>query len=98
MFARLLVLLAALNAWDAAATLHWIRRGVATEANPLLEAALNLNPCAFVVVKAALIFAGVAVLWRHRDHKLARAGAVVCTVVYALIGVYHTTPWLLNAA
>lgn len=87
---RLVVLaVVVLNLLDAVLTLVWVNLGVAEEANVLLARVLDRSAVAFMLVKMGLVSAGLAMLWSHRQHKLASIGLVGCFFTYnALLG-YH---------
>ena len=85
----LVLLLVALNVFDAVASLTLLRAG-ANEANPLLVA-LASAPALFVAVKAAWSFGlGFLLGWLHNaGSKLAAPGLVACVVAYAALAGYH---------
>ena len=74
-----------LNLIDALATLTWLEMGLATEANPVMNWALQLGPATFILSKVALVCLSVALLWRHRDIATARLALVPVAMLYALI-------------
>ena len=88
-FAALLFTLTVLNAIDAVMTLWAVRLGVATEANPIMAAALSVGEPVFFVAKMAVVGAGCAVLWAARRHRIAQIGAWLCVAVYLALAVVH---------
>ena len=78
-----------LNVLDAGFTLGWLRRGEATEANPLFEELASQRPWRFVLVKVALVALGLVILYRYRHVKLARGSLVLALVVYLGLFAYH---------
>ena len=75
----LVALFVALNLADAGITLALVRLGAATEGNPVMAAALDLGPAAFLLVKA--LGAGLGALVAARRPRALR---VLCGV-FALI-------------
>jgi len=88
-FAVLLFGLTVLNALDAVMTMWAVRLGVATEANPIMAAALSLGEPVFFVAKMTVVGAGCAVLWAARRHRIAQIGAWLCVAVYFALAVVH---------
>ena len=78
-----------LNLFDALATLFWIEAGLATEANPIMRAALESGPHLFVLSKIALVSLATVMLWRHRAHRSARLAVVPVGLLYALVAGAH---------
>ena len=78
-----------LNLLDAACTLVWLQMGLATEANPIMNWALQLGPAAFILSKVGLVSLAVVMLWRHRQFSSARLALVPVAVLYALIAGTH---------
>jgi len=83
------VALLLLNLLDAVFTLVWIEAGIAEEANLLLEGILSRSAVGFMLVKMALVSLGVALLWRHRDRRLAVAGLSTACLAYNTLLIYH---------
>jgi hypothetical protein len=80
-----------MNLVDAAFTIGWTSAGLATEANPLLDDVLARSPVLFMIAKLALVSLGIFLLFRLRRRRLALAGLVACSCVYASLLVYHVT-------
>lgn len=80
-----------LNLLDAVFTLIGITSGAAVEANPLMNALLAISPTVFVTGKLALVYIGLAVLWRLRERRSAASGIIGAVAVYAGVLVYHLT-------
>lgn len=80
-----------LNLLDAVLTLLWIHLGIAEEANTLWGTLVETRPMAFVLIKLAVVFAGVFVLVKRRDRPLARMGLGATSAVYAVLLGWHIT-------
>jgi len=78
-----------LNLVDALATLTWLHLGLATEANPVMNWALQLGPSVFILSKVALVCLAVTLLWRHREVTGARLALIPVAMLYALIAGAH---------
>ena len=78
-----------LNALDAVFTVAWVEAGLAVEANPLMALTLAISPALFMLAKLALVNAGAFLLWRLRQHRGARAGAVFCAGIYYALLLFH---------
>ena len=78
-----------LNLIDAIFTLFWVKAGLATEANVLLQRTVNEHPIAFVTIKLTLVSLGSLLLWKRRDHPLAVVGSFVVFLVYYYLLLYH---------
>ena len=88
-FRLALAALALFNALDLVFTLTWLCGGTACEANPLLAAAWQLHPAAFVAVKSALVTGGMAILERCRALPAAQHAAVGSAIIYAVVVGWH---------
>jgi|ETNmetMinimDraft_25_1059894.scaffolds.fasta_scaffold103559_1 hypothetical protein len=78
-----------LNLVDALCTLTWLQMGLATEANPIMNWALQMGPAVFILSKVSLVCLAAALLWRHRDIAGARLALVPVAMLYALIAGTH---------
>jgi len=78
-----------LNLVDAVGTITWLHMGLATEANPIMNWAIQAGPGVFVVSKVSLVCLAVALLWRHRSVPTARLALVPVAMLYALIAGTH---------
>ncbi len=85
----LLGVLFALNAVDALMTLLAVRLGVATEANPIMAAALEVGEPMFLASKMIIVGLGCLVLWLARRRRIAQIGACVCVAAYSAIALVH---------
>jgi hypothetical protein len=81
-------LLTALSVADAVLTLDVIGRG-ATEANPLMRAALDLGNGPFVVVKTGATVVGAAFLCLHKNWALGRLCLWAALAGYLAVMVVH---------
>lgn len=77
-----------LNLADVALT-HKLLSAGAIEANVVVEAFLRLGFFWGAAIKVAFVTAGVLFLWHERRRRLVYRGAVVVTVIYALVVVYE---------
>jgi len=78
-----------LNLLDAMLTLYWVRGGLATEANTLIDELVRENAIGFVSTKLALVGLGSWLLWNRRRHPVAVVGIFAAFVVYYLIFLHH---------
>ena len=80
--------LVGLSLLDAAFTLWLLERG-ATEANPVMRAALHLGNPAFVVIKTVVTIVAVGFLCLHKNWPLGRVCLVVALLGYSALTLYH---------
>jgi hypothetical protein len=73
---------------DAAFTLHELARG-ATEANPIMRAALELGNGPFVIIKTFVTVLGAAFLALHKNWPLGRRCLAFAVTGYAALAAYH---------
>ncbi len=86
---KLVAVTLVLNLIDAVLTLVWLETGQAVEANPVMNALLQIGPVAFVLGKIALVSIGSIFLWRRRYHTLSVVGIFVAFLTYYFILLYH---------
>jgi hypothetical protein len=77
-----------LSVADAYLTLYELSWG-ATEANPVMRAALDLGNGGFVVVKTTMTVLGAAFLGLHKTWRLGRVCLAVAVVGYVLLTGWH---------
>lgn len=77
--------LSLLDAWY---TLDLLKRG-ATEANPVMRAALDISDQAFVVIKTVITVAGAGFLCLHKNWPLGRLCLVIALFGYSTLLFYH---------
>jgi hypothetical protein len=77
--------LSLLDAWY---TLDHLQRG-ATEANPVMRAALDLSDQAFVLIKTVITVLGAGFLCLHKNWPLGRMCLVVALLGYSALLCYH---------
>ena len=87
----LAILVVVLNIIDAVMTILYVRAGLASEANPLMAAALNHSALAFLVLKLSLVVLCVSFLWRLRHQRFAVWGLAFTSAAYSALLVYHLT-------
>lgn len=73
---------------DAFFTLRHLSHG-ATEANPVMRAALELGDVAFIVIKTLATMAGSVFLGLHKTWRMGRACLAVALVGYVLLTAWH---------
>jgi hypothetical protein len=78
----------ALSLFDAGFTLDLLRKG-ATEANPVMRAALSLGDQAFVVIKTVMTVLAMGFLCLHKNWPLGRLCMGVALLGYAALTAYH---------
>jgi hypothetical protein len=77
------------NLLDAVFTLVWIRAGVASEGNPLMDEAMAHGPVGFMAIKLALVSLCVLLLWRLRHRRAAATALVTCAIAYSAVMLVH---------
>jgi hypothetical protein len=77
-----------LSLLDAGFTLDLLRKG-ATEANPIMRAALDLGDHAFVLIKTSLTLVAVGFLALHKNWPLGRLCLVASLLGYSALTLYH---------
>jgi len=80
-----------LNLADALFTLIYIHTGLASEANPLMDAALGGGAVSFMMVKLTLVSLGVLLLFRLRRQRSASIALIGTAVAYSSVFLYHLT-------
>ena len=86
---NLLIYLNIFNVFDAILTLFWIDAGMAEEANPIMEYALDIGPEYFFLCKIALVGMGSILLYRHRNKTISKLVTVTCVSVYVGVCFWH---------
>jgi hypothetical protein len=81
-------ILCGLSLLDAGFTLDLLRRG-ATEANPVMRAALHLGDEAFVAIKMLVTAVAVGFLCLHKNWPLGRVCLGLALVGYSALTLYH---------
>ena len=77
------------NLFDGVLTLMVVNFGLATEANPLMDATLHWGGVPFMLTKTSLVSLGVYLLYLRRERALASAALFGLSAVYASLMVYH---------
>lgn len=96
-YRRAVVILCILNLLDAGATLHWINSGIASEANPIMNHALQHGVHVFIIAKLVSVVIAATILWNHRQHLLSRIGVALTSVVYSGLAGIHIGGAILKA-
>lgn len=81
-------LVLALSLFDAWSTLVLLRHG-ATEANPVMRAALNLGNEAFVLIKTTMTILAMGFLCLHKNWPLGRACMGLALLGYTVLTAWH---------
>ena len=91
----LLPVLVLLTLIDLAATVFWVASGIATEANPILEAAIQKSFLLFAVVKIGLAYLGVLILRHHKRKRIVFDLAMAAVFVYLGVTAWHVVGLLM---
>lgn len=78
-----------LNLLDALFTLAFLQFDLAEEANPLMSFAYHSSPVGFVLLKLAMVQAGILILHRNRRLAVAQYALNAVAAVYVGIVSYH---------
>jgi hypothetical protein len=95
--AALLLVLWLLNILDWMLTRHALARGVAEEANHIMDFFIQAGPTTAVVFKVGVVSAGVLCLWLLRRYRATLVATALVTVFYACVVVYQLV-WLFHLA
>jgi len=88
-FQAIISLILCLNLLDAILTLTEIHFGIATEANPMMKALIDLSPALFVIGKTMLVGGCLGVLYLLRKHRQAHSGVRFVGIIYSLLIGWH---------
>lgn len=79
-----------LNFSDAVFTWYWVSNGLGREENLLMKMLFDVHPILFFVCKIGFvtIFLMMLKIW-SKEYFLARAGIVLCSVVYSFVILWH---------
>jgi hypothetical protein len=78
-----------LNLFDALFTLAFLQFDLAEEANPLMSFAYRSSPVGFVLLKLAMVQAGILILHHNRRLPVAQHALHAVAAVYVGIVSYH---------
>jgi hypothetical protein len=79
-----------LSMMDALLTGFHVRRGFATELNPIMNAVLIKGGLpTFFLVKATMTIVPMAILMLHKEWTLGRYAARLCLCSYIVVSLYH---------
>jgi hypothetical protein len=84
-----LIMIVLLSAGDAFFTLYWIKKGWATEANPLLSELLNHGDRWFLAIKFSFTYLGCMILYLARGKRFAIRSIKIILMLYVLLTAYH---------
>jgi hypothetical protein len=79
-----------MSGYDAVATMNHIGRGVATEANPIMESLIERSAVLFFFVKMALTAICMFICYSYSYKRTARIGIHFALSIYVLLSFYHT--------
>ena len=91
----LLPVLVLLTLIDLTATVFWVSSGIATEANPLLEAVIQKSFLLFALVKISLAYFGILILRHHKKKKIVFDLAMAAVFVYLGVTAWHVVGLLM---
>ena len=91
----LLPVLVLLTLIDLTATVFWVSSGIATEANPLLEAVIQKSFLLFAVVKIVLAYLGILILRHHKKKRIVFDLAMAAVFVYLGVTAWHVVGLLM---
>lgn len=77
------------NLLDIIFTLTVINAGFAVEANPFMHGVMEKSELTFAFIKLSLVSLCIFLLWRLREHSVARISALFCFLVYGFLMLYH---------
>ena len=77
------------NLLDIVFTLVMIHLGFAVEANPFMLNLIEISELFFSAIKISLVSLCVYLLWRLREHDVARTASLICFFTYAILICYH---------
>jgi uncharacterized protein (DUF2062 family) len=83
------ILLFSLNWIDAHLTLIWVRTGIASEGNGLMNELLKIGDAPFLLAKLAVGAFAAYVFYRCSHLPLARRGMQIALIVYCVLMVAH---------
>lgn len=83
------IVIVGLSSLDAWYTLDLLAGGNATEANPVMRAALHLGEAHFVFIKTGITILAVGFLCLHKNWPLGRLCIALALCGYSLLIVYH---------
>ncbi|TNE47916.1 MAG: hypothetical protein EP343_17720 [Deltaproteobacteria bacterium] len=78
-----------MNVLDGWLTIVWVQLHLATEANPLMDALLQIDPGLFMAGKLSLIFLSLRIVQHYRHRLSAVLTLLFAFGLYSLIMAYH---------
>jgi hypothetical protein len=88
-YGLLVLAVVAANFTDAVLTLTWVEMGIAAEANPLMDALLQIGSEPFLAVKFTLVNLGAYLLWQFRRLRVSQVGLATALAVYGFVLYAH---------
>jgi hypothetical protein len=84
-----LIMIVLLSTSDAFFTLFWIKKGWATEANPLLSELLSHGDRWFLAIKFSFTYFGCMILYLSRRKTFAIRSIKIILMLYVFLTAYH---------
>jgi multisubunit Na+/H+ antiporter MnhC subunit len=78
-----------MSGYDAMATMQHIGRGVAAEANPLMDPLIHADAVTFFLVKMGLTVPCLILCYSYSHLRTARVGIRLAVGVYSVLCIYH---------
>ncbi len=80
---------------DAIFTILWLSTGLAIESNPFMGLLLDKSNLLFIIVKMALTYISVFILYKYRYTRKALITSRILAVLYLIIIIYHILGYVL---
>lgn len=75
---------------DLVLTLLWVSSGLASEANPILSAAMDISYILFAILKISLAYFGILILKKYEHVRLTFKAALFAIIIYTILMLWHT--------
>lgn len=86
-----IALLGIFNILDAFFTLRWIRLGIATEGNPIMDFFLQIGEVYFCTAKIFIGLVACLTFYTTRNYIVSDRGSSLVAIIYGCLVVYHLT-------
>jgi hypothetical protein len=80
---------------DAIFTILWLSTGLAIESNPFMGLLIDESHLLFVVVKMALTYMSVFILYKYRYIRKVLITSKILAILYLIIIIYHLSGYIL---
>ena len=81
---------------DAILTMIWLSTGIAVESNPFMELLINKSHLLFIVIKMALTYVSIHILYKYKDRKGVLTASKMLAILYLIIIIYHILGYVLS--